>query len=229
MRISRNKRIFGRIAATLCLTMVVSTLTAASSPGGTGENVPTNLQMLEMTAEDAVDELMANMPDLPKGTLVALTKESGVGDDIDRVFENVMKKRMMSSGLRVALRKKGEQYEENPSYEMTYQIIRFALKYPEIGRSYWLGAKEVERLAETGVFAQLIDLGSGEIVWVGDTSKTREDRIAYSMLQRVEDPQLDFTQPQRNELKLGSLVEPVVVTGIVVGLVYLFFSNQDTN
>jgi len=226
---SRDGRLFGKIAATLCLAMVVSALPATSSPQGTGENVLTNLQVLERTAEEAVGELMANMPPSPDGTLVVLTREAGVGDDMDRVFENVLKKRLTASGLRIAVRRKGQEYEESPDYELTYQIIRFTLKYPEIGRSYWLGAKEVVRRAETGVFAQLIDLASGEIVWVGDTQKSYEDRIAYSLLERVEDPQMEFTRPPRNEMRLGRLVEPVVVTGIVVGLVYLFFSNQDTD
>ena len=35
--------------------------------------------------------------------------------------------------------------------------------------------------------------------------------------------------PVRDEVKWGRFIEPVIVTGIVVGLVYLFFSNQDSN
>ena len=131
--------------------------------------------------------------------------------------------------MRVAAKTAADDKAERPAFSFSYQIIRFALTYPAIGRSHWIGAKEVDRLAEVGVFAKLIELERGEIVWVGDTQKKYDDTIAYSILARVEDPQLEFTRPQRNEIRVSRVVEPVVVTGIVVGLVYLFFSNQSND
>jgi len=221
--------VIARTGAVLCLTVLIATFPATSSPQGAGETIVTNYEVLERVAAEAVDELMDNMPSVPRGTLLLLTKEKGIGAGIDKIFENVLVRRMTDAGMRVAAKAPESDAAERPGYELSYQIIRFTLKYPGIGRSYWIGAKEAERLAEIGIFAKLVENSSGEIVWVGDTQKKYEDRIAYSLLDRVEDPQHEFTRPPRHEIRWSRIVEPVVVGGIVVGLVYLFFANQDNN
>jgi hypothetical protein len=225
----RDRRLIARTGALLCLTVLLATFPATSSPQGAGETIVSNYEILETVAAQAVDELMDNMPPVPRGTLVLLTKEKGVSAGLDKVFENVLVRKMTEAGMRVAAKAPDPDAAQRPGFELSYQIIRFTLKYPGIGRSYWIGAKEVERLAEIGIFAKLVESGAGEIVWVGDTQKKYEDRIAYSLLDRVEDPQQDYTCPPRNEIRWSRIVEPVVVGGIVVGLVYLFFANQDNN
>lgn len=226
MSVLRNKRLVVRLGALPCLTFLMSMFPVTGTPQGTGETIVTNYAVLERISGEAIDELMGNMPAVEKGTLMLLDKERGVGAGIDTVFENELVRRMTDAGLRIATKPAAGEAAERSRFSFSYQIIRFNLQYPAIGRSHWIGAKEVERSAEVGIFARLIDSGSGEIVWVGDTQKKYDDTIAYSILERVEDPQLEFTRPQRNEIRLSRIIEPVVVTGIVVGLVYLFFSNQ---
>jgi hypothetical protein len=189
----------------------------------------TNYEILEKIAGEALDELAVNMPDLARETIILLTKEGGVNSNIDKVFENEVVRKMKAADLRIAARKAGSDQSATSEYTFSYQIITYSIEYPDIGRSYWVGAKEVERLAEVAVFAKLLDSMTGEILWVGEAQKKYEDRIAYSLLERVEDPSRDFTVPVRDEIKWSRFIEPVVVTGIVVGLVYLFFSNQDSN
>lgn len=225
----RDKRLTARTAVLLCLTILIATFPATSSPRGAGEAIVTNYQILERIAGEAVDELMDNMPPLPRDTLLLLSREKGVGSGVEKVFENVLLRRMTDAGMRVAAKPPESDEAQRPAYALSYQIIRYTLKYPGIGRSYWIGAKEVERLAEIGIFATLVETGTGEIVWVGDTQKRYEDSIAYSLLDRVEDPDLEFTRPPRNEIRWSRIIEPVFVGGIVVGLVYLFFANQDND
>ncbi len=189
----------------------------------------TNYEILTKIADEAVDELMGNMPSTVKGAVILLREDGGVGTGADDVFENELIREMTGAGLRIATKTADANQAEKCDYVFSYQIVKFHMEYPDIGRSYWIGAKEVERFAEVGVFAKLIVPGTGEIVWVGETQKKYEDRIAYSLLERVEDPTRDFTMPVRHEIRWGRFVEPVVVTGIVVGLVYLFFSNQESN
>ena len=211
----------------ISIILVISTFPAFGTPEGAGENVLTNFELLEQVCAEATDELIENMPAIPEGSFILLFKARGVGK-IEFVFENVLLKKMTDAGFRVTTKSPSDKDEgtEKPDYEFSYQIIRFTLKYPEISRNYWIGAKEVERLSEIGIFSQLIELSSGDIIWVGETQKKYEDTIAYSLLDRVEDPQHDFTKPPRKQLQLSRLVEPIIVTGIVTGLVYLFFSNQ---
>ncbi len=214
-----------RIPAIICLVLVFNTFPVSGSPGA-GEKIPTNYEIIEKISLEAIAELRANMPGLAGEKLIFLSKEKGAGS-IDIIFKNAMIKTMTNAGMRVAedlvTTKEGE---KTADYRLSYQLIRLDFKYPDIHRSYWVGSKQVDRLAEIGVFTQLTDLSTGDIIWVGETQKKYEDVISYSLLERVEDPQYDFTRPPRKELRWSKLVEPVVVTGIVTGLVYLFFSNQ---
>ncbi len=225
----KDERLLVRTAAVLCLALMITTFPAVSSPQGTGEQTITNYEILEKIAGEAIDELSGNMPAIARETVILLRKEGGVGSGIDKVFENELVRKMTGAGLRIASKTGDTGQTEVSKYILSYQIINYSIKYPEIGRSYWIGAKEVERLAEIGIFAKLLDSETGEILWVGEAQKKFEDRIAYSLLERVEDPSRDFTQPVRDEIRWSRFVEPVVVTGIVVGLVYLFFSNQASN
>jgi hypothetical protein len=225
----RDERLLVRTVAMLCLAILITTFSAASSPQGTGENTITNYEVLEKIAGEALEELAGNMPSIARETIILIRKEGGVGSGIDKVFENELVRKMTKAGLRIASKTSDSDQTESSEYVFSYQIISYSLKYPDIGRSYWVGAKEVERLAEVGIFVKLLDSSTGEIVWVGESQKKYEDRIAYSLLERVEDPAHDFTKPVRDEIKWSRFAEPVIVTGIVVGLVYLFFSNQDSN
>ena len=225
----RDERLLVRTAVMLCLAILITTFPAVSSPQGTGENTISNYGILEKIAGEALDELAENMPSIARETIILIRKEGGVESGIDKVFENELVRKMTKAGLRIASKTADSDQTETSEYVFSYQIITYSMKYPDIGRSFWVGAKEVERLAEVGIFAKLLDSKTGEIVWVGEAQKKYEDRIAYSLLDRVEDPTRDFTMPVRDEVKWGRFVEPVIVTGIVVGLVYLFFSNQDSN
>ena len=206
---------------------LLAVLTTTSAPSEPEERIPTNFEMLEKTAATAVEELLANMPAVQRGTAIELKKARGVGE-IDFVFENVLLMRMQETGFRVSIEKAEEAKEQrdDPGYRLSFQVIRMSLAYTRIGRRYWFGAKEVERLTEIGIFAQLVDLDSGDIVWVGDAQKKHQDTIRYGQLRAVEEEQYAFTRPERDELRWSRLVEPIIVTGIISGLVYLFFSNQ---
>ena len=157
--------------------------------------------------------------------LVVLDKVKGIDDGIDFVFDNLLLKEMKGKGIRVALSSNKKGLKE-ARYRFSYQILKLSIDYPRIARKYWLGTKKVKRNAVSYVFAQMEDLESGDVVWVGESRKDYNDEIDYSLLDAVEDSDYKFTMPERHELKWSKLAEPVVVTGIVAGLVYLFFSNQ---
>lgn len=227
MRVFRYRNGLSRFISIACAVSLLLVFTATGAPSEMKERTPTNFELIEHTAASAVDELLGNMPAVPSGAAVLLMKARGVGE-IDFIFENMLLRRMQELGYRVAIdvsEKEGPQPDDT-RYRLSFQIIRMSLAYTRIGRQYWIGAKEVERLAEIGVFAQLADLDSGDIVWVGDAQKKFDDTIRYSELKMVEEEQYGFTKPERNELRWSRFVEPVIVTGIISGLVYLFFSNQ---
>ena len=227
MEVLRSHKMIRRVTSFLCLFFFVLVHPASSTPLGTDERVLPNYEVLEKLSGEAMVELLSNMPRFPEGSIVYLEKKKGIGE-IDFVLENMMLVAFKDAGVKIArLEEEGSEVGEGRhSFRLSYQIIRMSLGYSKIYRRYWLGSKRVEREAQVDLFANLIETGSGEIIWVGDTQKRYEDEISYSMLEKVEDPEYAFTTPERKEIRISKLIEPLVVGGVVIGLVFLFFSNQ---
>ena len=188
------------------------------------QKVLTNMEVIERVSDEAIQELLSNIDVTMKDGLILIDKVKGVGA-IDFIFDNALLKQMKSRGWRIAVKDDKNDLSE-AKYRFSYRIIKLSFDYPRISRKYWFGAKMVERNAKVLVFAKVEDIKTGDIRWVGESEKSYDDEISYSLLDRVEDKEYEFTMPDRKELKWGKIAEPVVVTGIVAGLIYLFFSNQ---
>jgi hypothetical protein len=114
-------------------------------------------------------------------------------------------------------------------YRLEYQAIEFDLRYPKVYRSYLIGGKKVKRSAEVRLLVRLVDPTDGLVVWVGEASRDRDDQFSYGQLEEVEAGLYTFLKPPRSSRKWGKIVEPIAVSAIVVGLIYLFFTNQSDN
>jgi len=177
-------------------------------------------------SEDAARGLVAAIQTVPSGSVVRLAKAKGAGD-ADFLLENAFIEQLRAAGFRTGLEVKTQEAPaDSGAYAISYQVIRLSMVYPRISRRYWFGTKEVVREARADVTAQLIDRRTGEVIWIREGSGRYGDVIPYSLLSFVEEKQYDFTRPARNEFKMSRVVEPIIVAGIVVGLVALFFSNQ---
>ncbi len=228
MRFFRKYGKLHKIIDIVIIVFLFSSLSASSAPQKTGERIYSNFELLNNISITAIDEILANMPSLENEKRILLIKSRGVGE-IDFVFENALLDRTIDAGMDVYRKEKAETDSTQTvqsGYELNYQVLRMSLKYTDISRSWWIGAKEVERWLQIHLFVQLVDIESGDIIWIGETEKEFNDVIPYSFLDKVEDENYAFTKPERKEFSMSKLVQPIVVTGIVAGLVSLFFSNQ---
>ena len=224
-----HDRVFAKTVCLMCLVAVlgIDPLIAASERSPRG--IPTNFQIIERISGETVREIISGMGTIRQEGVVFLNKTKSAGS-VDFVLENTFAMEMRDAGIRIAIEapKKDEPVVASGNYRLSYQIVRLSLSYPRISRKWWLGSKVVERAARADVFVQFVDLATGDVVWVKEIHKEYKDTIEYSELKLVEEAQYDFTRPSRSEFKMTRLLEPLVVGGIVVGLVYLFFSNQSS-
>ncbi|MCX5752352.1 MAG: hypothetical protein NTW97_01765 [Candidatus Krumholzibacteria bacterium] len=224
----RNKG-FVKAVCLICLVAIlgIDPLFAASDKSPRG--IPTNFEIIERISAETVREIISGMGTIRQEGVVLLNKTKGAGS-VDFVLENAFVRDMRDAGIKVAIEgpKKDEAVVGSGNYRLSYQIVRLAVSYPRISRTWWLGSKHVARAAQADVFVQFIDLATGDIAWVKEIHKEYNDTIDYSKLKLVEEAQYDFTRPARSEFRMTKLLEPLVVGGIVVGLVYLFFSNQSS-
>ncbi len=217
---------FGRFRVVLgCL------LFATTVPGlATSEEAPvvSNLELMGKLVSEAAGELVGSVPaDLQWGHVVLAPFAR---DEQYQFTDNVFARVLTAAGHRVyesASKASGD--ADGGTLRLEYQALSFGLSYPKIYRPYLIGGKRVKRKAEVRVLAKLIDPADGSVLWIGETSRSHEDRFSYGELAEVEAGSFAFTKPPRSSAKWGKIIEPVVVTGIIVGLIYLFFSNQDNS
>jgi hypothetical protein len=92
-----------------------------------------------------------------------------------------------------------------------------------------IGGKRVDRRASVRIMTTISDPVDGRVVWVGEAARDQSDEIDYADAARVEQGTYQFNHPVAPSGGWGRIAEPVFVTGIIVGLIYLFFSNQSDN
>jgi hypothetical protein len=208
--------------------MFLSTDAAFALGAGDEGAILTNFQVFEKISGDAAQEIVAGVQAKAPAGLIVVTKVKGAGD-ADFIFEDALVAHLRDAGMRVAVAKAKEASAAPDSagvFDLSYRIIRLSLTYSRIWRHHWFGGKAVDRLARATVRAQLTERRTGTVLAVVESQKRYADSIPYSLLGTVEEKQYEFTRPARDEFKMAKIVEPVVVAGIVTGLVYLFFSNQ---
>lgn len=117
--------------------------------------------------------------------------------------------------------------ESRPEYVLRFRIVEFEIAYPDNYRTSPLGKRKVQRRASVSVLAHLLRGERENVVWVGTGDVERMDVVPASKLPLLEGPSFPFDPPALETHGIGSLVEPALVTGIVAGLIYLFYTNQN--
>lgn len=225
-RLFSECNLFKAVASFLIIAFL-SPSASTYSPSGEkiGDSVASNFDLIKSVSEQVAEQIVSALPEFARGGLINLVKTKGTGD-ADFILENAFLELMRQRGYRVCVASKETPCADSSSFSISYQIIRLNIRYPRISRRFWFGSKEVFREARADVIAQLTDRSTGDVIWVREGNARHEDVIPYSLLSFVEEKQYEFTRPPRDEFKISKIVEPAVVAGIVVGLVFLFFSNQ---
>ena len=117
--------------------------------------------------------------------------------------------------------------EPRPEFVLRFRIVEFEVAYPDNYRTSPLGSRKVQRRASVSILAHLLRGQRENVVWVGNGDVERMDVVPSSKLPLLEGPSYPFDAPALETRGMGSLVEPALVTGIVVGLIYLFYTNQN--
>jgi len=194
--------------------------------------VVSNLELMTRLTSEAARELIASVPDnINMGNVILVS--DGTGEEYAFV-ENVIAKVLTSDGHRVyeagtrPATSPGDSLRD-PTLQFEYQAVNFDLIYTKIYRPFLIGGKKVKRSGDVRLLVKLIDPADRSVVWIGEATKSANDKFSYSRLAEVEASTYAFTKPEQTSSSWGKIVEPVVVSGIIIGLIYLFFSNQDSN
>jgi hypothetical protein len=196
------------------------------------EAVVSNLELMTRLTSEAAEELIAGVPaSADMGDVFLVPHQS---TDQYEFTDHVIARVLTAAGHKVyeSTGATGRQTMQQPEgasgtvLQLEYQTLYFDLTYPKIYRPFLVGGKKVKRRAGVRLLAKLIDPTDNSVIWIGEAARSHDDQFPYGRLAEVEVGSFEFTKPARSSSSWGKVIEPVVVSGIIVGLIYLFFSNQ---
>jgi len=108
---------------------------------------------------------------------------------------------------------------------LDYQLATARVTYLRL-RGFLPGRIRVERQALVEGRLTLRDPSTSRVLWIGDASRNLVDVFPRSQLPLVEDERFSDLKGVIPERNLNKVFEPVIVVGVVAGLVALFFQNR---
>lgn len=214
------------------------------------ESYPTNLAMLTDAAETAVGEMLLALT-LPDGATILVHADAE--HEANWFVENLLVTRLTGMGHQVFVpegtdpadagdaRGRGGKTAEpdtvaaepapdpgaRAAYLFRFRVAECGLTYPDSFKKSPLGSRTVQRLASVSVFGTVTGRAEDDVVWVGRGDAERLDLVPAGKLSLLEGKNFPFNKPVLKTSGLGSYAEPALVTGIVAGLIYLFYTNQN--
>lgn len=210
----------GRTAAA-ALAVLAAALVLLSAPDVRAEDpAPTNLDLMTKLGSQVIEDIFAKFNSDVKGVRVQLYPEGNTEEYefLEDVFTQLLEERGVETVH-------GVRPDGDSLYTIDYKIPVFRLSYPKVYRSYLIGGKKVKREANLRMRARLVS-ANGDVLWIGESSAKYSDQFSHGDLTRVQEGSYEFVKPEMPSSGWGKVVEPVLVSAIIVGMVYLFFSNQ---
>ncbi len=107
---------------------------------------------------------------------------------------------------------------------LSYRVSEIEMRYPRVKRKFWLGPKRVDRYARVRI--DLRWKRENDVLWAESVEHYASDRVPFGALRYLENEAYAFAKPELAGGSVGRFVEPLVVAGVIGGLVLLFYANQ---
>jgi len=224
---------YTRAAVSACLVALLGALAPGARADGA---VKTNFEVMQAVTGEVCVELVSGISSVVPTREIRLAPFGR--DERYDMISNALTRVLADKGYRVYLPVTAAPGDSSPAPDTTsvatskttlmleFQAIEFNLRYPKIYRSFLVGGKTVKRRGDIRLLTKLVEPANGHVVWMGEASRSYDDQFSHDDIDEVEAGLYEFTKPPRESRNWGRIVEPVVVSGIIVGLIYLFFSNQ---
>jgi len=106
------------------------------------------------------------------------------------------------------------------------RLMELVVEYGDVSRPWIIGSKRVERIAKCELSSTLLD-ADGSIIMTARTSGIEVDKIPWSDTEILNgSEEWDWLSGELPENRGGGILEPIIVSGVVASLVYLFYSSR---
>lgn len=218
----------GTIAALFVLVASFAAPASASSPPA-----PTNAAVFDSVAGQVAGELLAP-GGIPAGRPLEIAPP--VPGDTLSLFEQRMLQRLRAEGWNVRVVMPGAvdpaTGAPTPAPPPSPGTLRLGLSvesksvlYTRRVGKFPMGVKGYERLVTLSAQARLVDPVTGEVLWARTGAKSSTDFVKTRDVRAAASGTGLFAPALPSGAPFGFL-EPLLVSGVVVGLVVLFYSNR---
>jgi hypothetical protein len=209
-------------AALLLAVFVAALLISTASQVRADEPPPTNLDLMTRLGSEVAEEIIGKIQGDVRGVRLQIVP-NGNGEEY-QLLEDIFAEMLEGKGIEAVQVRIG-QAPGDSLFAFDYKVPVFRLSYPKVFRAHLIGGKKVKRDANLRVKAKLLS-GQGDVLWIGESSAEYSDQFSHGDLDRVQEGAYAFVKPEMPGSGWGNVVEPVFVSAIIVGMIYLFFSNQ---
>ncbi len=177
----------------------------------------TNMDMLESVVNDAM---------IPIAEQVAAAGVDAVILSVDGehegswLLEQTAVSVLNSAGVTIASSR------EEDLYTLNVRPMEFAVTYSQTRRSWILGGREIPRLANCQLSATLRD-PQGNVVLTVREGAVLNNTVSANDIVVLESSTERWVNGELSDEESGNILEPLVVTGVVTALVYLFYSSRN--
>ena len=200
----------------------VCTITALLTLASTLLAAPlsTNMDMVAETLDQAAAQALAKLQSLQDGLpwngplLIQAQSEHSA----NWMADHILCERLLQSGFEVVLDSTSTPSE---SMRLSYRVVDLGI----VGHS-GLGGGEVRRQSRATLVLRLSDRRNEVLYWQGEETVQRQDRIPRNRVEFLQHSDYDFARTEIEEQSWSKFVEPVIVSSVLGGLVYLFFSHR---
>jgi len=207
-------------AASLWAVCTVALVLLSAPDVHADDPAPTNLDLMTHLGTRVVEDITGKIDSDVRGVRVQLYH--GGNTEEYKLLEDIFTQLLEERGVETV---HGAMSDDDSLYTIDYNIPVFRLSYTKVYRSHLIGGKKIKREANLKVKARLMSDG-GDVLWIGESSAQQSDQFPHGDLARVQEGSYKFVTPEMPGSGWGKVVEPVLVSAIIVGMVYLFFSNQ---
>lgn len=178
---------------------------------------PTNLEMVETAAAEALQLVAEQLADqnIEVVYLNVLGEHAG-GWLIEQIAGGVLGE----AGIVVATTR------EDDLWTLNLRAMELGVTYSQTDRSWIFGGKEVPRQASCQIAATLID-PQGNVVLTAREGAVNGSRVSVGEIPLLESTTERWVNGTLSSQESGNVLEPLVVTGVVTALVYLFYSSRN--
>ncbi|MAN22759.1 MAG: hypothetical protein CME10_00660 [Gemmatimonadetes bacterium] len=179
---------------------------------------PSNMDLLVEMVEVAVGEVLGEMTvPIQEESPVFFLSEEGK-HDANWLVEHVISEKLIDRGFAVVL--DSTVYDES-RFRLSFRILDMGI----IARS-GLRGKYVDRQSRITLMLKLNDELSHSILWQDEITRVSSDKVPKSNLELLQYSDHTFAETELEEQSWNKFVEPMVVSSVLGGLIYLFFSNR---